>query len=120
MPFGKSKLGSEKYIILDTANLAYAEKVQEGFTTQPTLAAPTTTKVSSEPPLVQGWALKGTRKFTRFNKNRRQYLDNKFLIGQERGHKADSEKVSRNMRYAGRDNGERRFDVEEFLTAQQI
>ena len=32
--------------------------------------------------------------------------------GQESGHKTDPEKVSRDMRYARRDNGERRFDVE--------
>ena len=50
-----------------------------------------------------------------------KYLDNRFQIGQESGHiKADREKVSRDMRYARRDNGERRFNVEEFLTAQQI
>ena len=118
--FGKCKLVSEKYTLLDTAKLAYAEKVQEGFTTQPTLAAPTTTEVSSEAPLVQGWALKGTKKATRFNKNLHQYLDSKFQIGQESGHKVDPEKVSRDMRYARKDNSERRFDVEEFLTAQQI
>jgi len=69
---------------------------------------------------LQGWALKGTKKATRFNENQRQFLDNRFQIGQESGHKADSEKVSRDMRYATRDNGERRFNVEEFLTAQQI
>ena len=118
--FGKCKLVSEKYTLLDTAKLAYAEKVQEGLTTQPTLAARTTTEVSSDSPLVQGWALKGTRKATRFNENQRQYLNNKFQIGLESGHKADPEKVSRDMRYARRDNGERRFHVEEFLTAQQI
>jgi len=118
--FGKCKLVSEKYTLLDTAKLAYAEKVQEGFTTQPTLAAPTTTEVSSESPLVQGWALKGTKETTRFNENQRQYLDNKFQIGQESGHKADPEKVSRDMRYARRNNSEWCFDVEEFLTAQQI
>jgi len=49
-----------------------------------------------------------------------KYLDNKFQDGQESGHKADPEKVSRDMRYARRDSGERRFNVEEFLTAQQI
>ena len=69
---------------------------------------------------MQGWAFKGTRKATRFNENQREYLDDKFQIGQESGHKSDPEKVSRDMRYARRDNGERRFDVEEFLTAQQI
>ena len=62
---------------------------------------------------MEGWALKGTRKATRFKENQCEYLDDKFQIGQESGHKAD-------MRYARRDNGEQRFDVEEFLTAQQI
>ena len=118
--FGNCKLVSEKYTLLDTAKLTYAEKVQECFTTQPTIAAPTTTEVSSESPLVQGWALKGTRKATRFIENQRDYFDDRFLIGQESGHKADPEKVSRDMRYARRENGERRFDVEEFLTAQQL
>ena len=118
--FWKCKLVSEKYTLLDTAKLAYVEKVQEGLTTQPTLAAPTTTEVSSESPLVQGWALKGAKKSTRFNQNQRQYLDNKFQIGQQSGLKADAQKVSRNMRYARGDNGERCFHVEELLTAQQI
>ena len=116
--FGKCKLVSKKYNLLDTAKLAYVERVQECSTIQPTLAVPTTTEVSC--PLVQGWALKGTKKATRFNENQRQYLDSKFQIGQESGHKADPEKVSRDMRYARRDSGERCFDVEEFLTAQQI
>ena len=98
--FGKCKLVSEKYTLLDTATLTYAEKVREGLTTQPTLAFPTTTEVSSESPLVQGWALKGTREATRFNENQRQYLDDKFQIRQQSGHKADPEKVSRDIRYA--------------------
>ena len=103
---GKCKLVSH----LDTGKLAYAERVQEGSTIQPTLAASTTTEVSSECPLVQGWALKGTKKATRFNENQRADLDSKFQIGQESGHKADLRKVSRDMRYARRDNVERRFD----------
>ena len=41
--FGKCKLVPEKYTASDTAKLAYAARVQEGFTTQPTPAAPTTT-----------------------------------------------------------------------------
>ena len=36
--FGKCKLVSVKYTILDTAKFAYAEKVQKGFTTQPALS----------------------------------------------------------------------------------
>ena len=64
--FGKCKLVSEKYNLLDTAKLAYVERVQECSTIQPTLAVPTTTEVSC--PLVQGWALKGTKKATRLTR----------------------------------------------------
>jgi len=49
-----------------------------------------------------------------------KHLDNKFQDGQESDHQADPEKVSRDMRYARRDKGELRFNVEEFLTTQQI
>lgn len=118
--FGKCKLVSEKHTLLDHAKLSYVEKVLEGTTAHPTLAAPTTSDVCSKAPLMQGWALKGTKKATRFNDNQRQYLDDKFQIGQESGHKADPEKVSRDMRYARSDNGQRRFKVDEFLTSQQI
>lgn len=118
--FGKCKLVAEKHTLLDQAILSYVEKVQEGATSQPTLAAPTSSDLCSVAPLVQGWALKGTKKATRFNENQRQYLDDKFQIGQESGHKADPERVSRDMRYARGDNGQRRFKVHEFLTAQQI
>ena len=90
----------QRSTLLDTPKLAYAEKVQEVLTTQPTLAAPTTTEVSSESPLVQGWALKGIKKATRFNENQRQNLNNKFQIGQESGHKANPEKVLWEMCYA--------------------
>ena len=113
--FGKCKLGSERHTLLDHANLAYAAKVEEDSTIQPTLAASATTK-EPETPLMQGWAQKGMKKATHFS----QYLDAKFQIGQESDHKADPEEVSREMRYARKENGERLFNVEEFLTAQQI
>ena len=40
---------------------------------------------------MQGWALRGAKKTVHFNESQRQYLDNKFEIGQECGHKADPE-----------------------------
>ncbi|KAL9977161.1 hypothetical protein ACROYT_G014539 [Oculina patagonica] len=88
----------------------------------PTLAVPTTTdhEECPEAPLEQGWALKVSKKASRFNDNQRQYLDAKFQIGQETGHKSDPEKVSRDMQYARKENGQRLFQVDEFLTAQQI
>ena len=41
---------------------------------------------------------RGANKTVHFNENQRQYLDDKFEIGQESGHKADPEIVSRDMR----------------------
>ena len=119
--FEKCKFVSEKYTLSDRARLSYVEKVQKGITAQPTLTAPTASDVCLDtPPLIQGWALKGTKKVIRFNENQRQYLNDKFQIGQESGHKADAEKVSQDMRYTRGDKGQRRFKVDEFLTAQQI
>ena len=40
---------------------------------------------------MQGWALRGAKKTVHFNENQRQYLDDKFEIEQESGHKADPE-----------------------------
>ena len=76
--------------------------------------------MSPEAPLVQGWALRGAKKTVHFNENQRQSLDDKFEIGQERGHKADPEIVSRDMRYARTEKGQRRFTVAESLSAQQV
>ena len=90
---GKCKMIPEKHTLLDAAKLSYVRKVEEGTSAQPTLA-PTTSEVSPETPLVQGWALRGAKKTVRFNENQRQYLDDKFEIGQEGGHKADPEIVS--------------------------
>ena len=60
-------------------------------------------------------SLKRVAFFVPFRAQRCKYLYNKFQIGQESGHKGDPEKVARDMRYARRDNDERRFNVEEFL-----
>ena len=106
--------------LLDYARLSYVEKIKRGFNAQPTLIAPTSTDVHLDTPLVQGWAHKGTKRVTRFKDNQLQYLNDKFYIGQESGHKADPEKVSRDMHYTRDDRGQQHFKVDEFLTAQQI
>ena len=116
---GKCKMIPEKHTLLDAAKLPYVKKVEEGTSAQPTLA-PTTSEVSPEAPLVQGWALRGAKKTVRFKENQRQYLDDKFEIGQESGHKADPEMVLRHLRYARTEKSQRRFIVDEFLSAQQI
>ena len=71
-------------------------------------------------PVVQGWALRGAKKTLRFNENQRQYLDDKFEIGQESGHKADPEMVSRDMRYTRTEKGQRRFTVDELVIGKRL
>ena len=75
----------------------------------------------SETSLSQGWALRQTEKAAPFNANQRSYLDEKFLIGQSTGIKADpSQDVARDLRNARTGSGKQRFSIDEFLTPQQI
>ena len=68
----------------------------------------------------RGWAIRQTKKAARFNENQRSYLDEKFLIGQSTGIKADPSQVARDLRNARTASGKRRFSIDEFLTPQQI
>ena len=121
--FGKRKLVSEKYTTLDTARLAYDERVQRRASLLSQHWLPRLPlKFLQNLPWCKAGLLKVRGRQPVFNEDQLQYLYNKFQIGQESGHKADPEleKMSRDMRYARRDNSERRFYVEKFLTAQQI
>ena len=97
----------------------------EGSSVQPFIAGPVV-PTSSQATLPRGWALKSSKKGARFNNNQKQYLDDKFSIGQHSGRKADPAQVSQDMRYAKSDDGSRRFSVNEcrfsvsVLTSQQI
>ena len=108
-----------KYSLPDQAVLLNAKKIMEGDSDQPTLAVQAEQCEAVES-LQKAWALKGSRKAARRTGDQRKYLEDKFRIGQETGHKADPEQVAREMRYARNERGERRFKVDEFLTAGQI
>jgi hypothetical protein len=75
---------------------------------------------STKNTLSQGWALRVTKTATRFNDQQKSYLNEKFAIGKETGHKLDAATVSQDMRYAKDENGNRRFVLSEFLTPQQV
>ena len=70
--------------------------------------------------LSQGWALRQTEKAAPFNVNQRSYQDEKFLIGQSTGIKADPSQVARNLRNARTGSEKQRVSIDEFLTPQQI
>ena len=63
---------------------------------------------------------KDLKKANRFNEKQKLYLDNKFKIGEETGNKADPAEVAQDMRFSRDSEGKRLFNVDEFLTAQQI
>ena len=95
------------------------EKLQEGSSAQPFIVGSILSEQSGEVQ-PQGWALRSTKKATRFNAKQKGYLDEKFRIGEQSGHKADPAQVAKDMRHARHEDGNRRFTVDEFLTPQQI
>lgn len=120
--YGKCKFDPEKYSLLDKAKLLYHEKLHEGASKQPSIrdeSSNTSSQVNTEK-LPQGWALKTSKANVRFNEKQKQYLDDKFNIGQQSGHKVDPDQVSIDMRSAKDEDGKRKFIVKEFLSGQQI
>lgn len=119
--YGKCKFVTERRTLLDKAKLKYREKLEDGTSQLPSLTTPSqsseSSSVESSP---KGWALRTSKKGGRFNCNQRQYLDEKFQLGQQTGHKADPEQVSVDMRRAKNLDGTRKFTVDEYLSAQQI
>ena len=99
--------------------MVYAEKLQEGSSAQPFIVGSVLSEQSGEV-LPQGWALQSTKKATRFNAKQKGYLDEKFKIGEQSGHKADPAQVAKDMQHAKHEDSNRRFTVDEFLTPRQI
>jgi hypothetical protein len=120
MLYGKCRIVAERHSLLDKAKMLYRDKLLEGSSTQPFIAGPEVPTSTSAEVLPQGWALKSSKKAGRFNDNQKQYLDDKFRIGQQTGHKADPTQVAHDLRYPKNGDGSRRFSVNEFLTPQQI
>ena len=92
----------------------------EGAIAQATIEAGPVNVQDSTYSLSEGWALKSLKKSTRFNDAQKRYVEDKFVLGQETGHKLDPASVARDMRFAKDKEGRRQFTVREFLTAQQV
>ena len=65
-------------------------------------------------------ALKQAKRVTRFTETQKEYLVARFNIGQESGMKLDAAAVAKEMRRARGADGERLFEISDFLTAQQV
>ena len=123
MSYGKCELHPERASLLDQAKQMYhvkfTERTSAGATSHDS-GAPALESDAQTNQLPRGWALEQTKKTGRFNEAQKQYLDDKFEISQQTGHKLDPVSVARDMRYAKNAEGNRLFTRGEFLTAQQI
>ncbi|KXJ09205.1 hypothetical protein AC249_AIPGENE14203 [Exaiptasia diaphana] len=68
----------------------------------------------------RGWALKESKKGRRFSEKQKMYLGEMFDKGKRSGHKIDSTIVAKEMHFARDFDGNRKFQMSEFLTASQI
>ena len=119
MSFGKCEMIPEKETLLDKAKITYHTLLQDGDSSARAFAARETQKMDGVS-LPEGWALKTTKKSARFSEAQRKYLEEKFNIGQQTGHKQNPEQVARDMRFAKKADGSRLFSSDEFLTTQQV
>ncbi|KAK3734709.1 hypothetical protein QZH41_011297, partial [Actinostola sp. cb2023] len=118
LSFGKCKMVPEKETLFDRAKTAYHTHLIEGTSISTAIEA--TTSEATHTTLPEGWALKTTKKSTRFSEKQKSYLEQKFNLGQETGRKQDPEKVANDMRMTRKIDGSRLFSSDEFLTEKQI
>ena len=74
MHYGKCQFVEERHSLLDKAKMLYAEKLQEGSSAQPFIAGSELSEQSVQA-LLQGWALRCSKKATRFSAKQKAYLD---------------------------------------------
>jgi len=117
--FGKCRMVPEKETFLDKAKKTYHTLLHENTSTTKVLGA-RAVEATDGFCLPEGWALKTAKKSARFNDAQKKYLEEKFKLGLETGHKQDPEKVSKDMRLARKADGSRLFSGDEFLSTQQI
>ena len=117
--YGTCDLKEENATLMDRAKKLYQHKLTEG-TSSTASVEENKQRRPSKNLLVKGWALKAAKTSKRFNECQRSYLDLKFTIGQETGHKLDPASVAREMRYVKDRDGTRMFEADEFLTETQI
>jgi len=123
LSYEKCELLPEKATLLDQAKEMYHLKLTEGRSAGATSHDERTVPrelAANTSQLARGWALKQTKKSGRLSETQKKYLNEKFSIGQQTGHKVDPLSVARDMRYAKNAMGNRLFTRDEFLSAQQI
>jgi len=110
--------------LFDKARRGYAAKIIGERTQVPSvgLCAGTSESTGADlhSPLEKGWALKTTKKRTQFSEEQKKFLTEQFVIGEERGKKADPKEVSNEMRKVRNESGARLFLGSDVLSPQQV
>ena len=88
MDYGKCLFVEERHPLLEKAKIFYAEKRQEGSSTQFFIAGSELSEQSVQA-LPQGWALRSLKKAASFSAKQNAYLDEKFKKGEQTGFKGD-------------------------------
>ena len=104
---------------LDQVKRLYAHKAEHALSTSTYSLQPNTLLQVSQS-VTKGWALKSRKPHVTFTETQKQYLNEKFQVGQVTGRKEDPVSVSNEMRTVCDKNGVRRFKRAEFLTSAQI
>jgi len=120
MDCGKHQRSLEKETLYDKAVRGYSVRLDEQFGAVPQMQQFTTNEtVLERPHLPMGWALKSTQT-KRFTEKQKNYLSDKFRMGETTGQKANAASVAKAMMIARDSNGDRLFCSDEFLTSKQI
>ena len=113
-----------KECLYDSLRREWVDRFQtmtlQGKSSKGAAAAVPTESLTSTSHLQMGWALRKKCGSARFSQNVRQYLMQKFHIGQNTGQKEDPAQVAKDMRTAATVDGERMFDRTEWLSKSQI
>ena len=115
----KCRMKPEKDTLLDKVKKTYHTLLQEDSSTAKALGVKAV-EATDGFCLPEGSALKSAKQSARFNDAQNKYLEEKFNLGQEMGHKQDPEKVLKDMHLARKADGSRLFSGDEFLSARQI
>ena len=121
---GTHQRSLEHETLLDKAALGYASRLEKQHVGVPQMQLFTRSESGQpvqHPVLEMGWALKSSQvKRKRFTEKQKNYLIDKFKIGEMTKQKLDATSVAKAMMCAMDVNGKRLFDSSEYLTSQQI
>ena len=105
---------------MDQAKLLFVKKVDSHLGGTPSLSAQVCAPADPSSASEEGWALKTSHLAVRFSEKQRVYLNEKFIVSEQSGCKLDGTTVSKQMRTARDQEGNRLLEFSEFLPPQQI